>query len=180
MTQFHHTTRPIRLRLSVKEGEDLSEVKERRKTYERTWPLSATQSALEMSKAGFLYTGISDLVFCFKCGIQLWQWCKNDNPMVQHQRMSPLCPFVISTNNKKTKKKKRKKDEAISELLDTLRTENHTLREEKKCLICLTYERSKTFIPCGHFVTCYCTTCDVKHCPICRVEITGCIKTYFS
>ncbi|XP_060072902.1 baculoviral IAP repeat-containing protein 2-like [Ylistrum balloti] len=61
-----------------------------------------------------------------------------------------------------------------------LSEEIRTLKDQKTCKICLDKEVGMVFLPCGHL--CACVTCApaVQHCPICRCEIRGTVRTYMS
>lgn len=47
-----------------------------------------------LAAAGFYYTGKSDIVKCFECGIEISQWMEGDKPMTEHQRFSAFCRFI--------------------------------------------------------------------------------------
>jgi baculoviral IAP repeat-containing protein 7/8 len=59
------------------------------------WPKSISQSPQELASAGFFYTGNSDRVICFFCGLGLKDWDLNDIPIEQHAMWAPQCQFVI-------------------------------------------------------------------------------------
>ncbi|XP_033739618.1 E3 ubiquitin-protein ligase XIAP-like [Pecten maximus] len=61
-----------------------------------------------------------------------------------------------------------------------LSEEIRTLKDQKTCKICLDAEVGMVFLPCGHL--CACVTCApaVQHCPICRCDIRGTVRTYMS
>jgi len=68
------------------------------------WPLDRPGGA-ELARAGFHYTTFSDKVKCNFCGIVLGKWREFDNPLEEHKRWSPNCPFVENpglTNNVST------------------------------------------------------------------------------
>ena len=62
-------------------------------------PRSRTQSTLLMSesfaKAGFYYTGTSDLVMCFWCGLALNIMEVADDPVTKHVLLSPRCIWLL-------------------------------------------------------------------------------------
>ena len=64
-------------------------------TYAR-WPIQLRQKPRELAKAGFYYTGNHDAVICFCCGLRAYQWKKNDDPVMEHYRLSPRCPHVTN------------------------------------------------------------------------------------
>ncbi|XP_076084119.1 baculoviral IAP repeat-containing protein 3-like isoform X2 [Mytilus galloprovincialis] len=47
-----------------------------------------------LSKAGFYYTGSTDTVRCYACGITHQNWTRGDNPEKIHCRLSPLCTHL--------------------------------------------------------------------------------------
>lgn len=51
----------------------------------------------QLSEAGFFYTGISDRIECFFCGVRLSNWNDSDNPLEQHIVWSRNCPFLKMT-----------------------------------------------------------------------------------
>ena len=59
------------------------------------WPLSAAVCSTKLADNGFYYTGHSDHVVCYKCGIQLGEWAAVDDPSERHRRLSPNCPMAL-------------------------------------------------------------------------------------
>ncbi|CAC5415994.1 BIRC2_3 [Mytilus coruscus] len=47
-----------------------------------------------LSKAGFYYTGSTDTVRCYACGITHQNWTRGDNPEEIHCRLSPSCTHL--------------------------------------------------------------------------------------
>lgn len=60
------------------------------------WPAFFTQKPEQLADAGFFYSGKSDAVFCFFCGLGLQEWEEGDTPWGEHARWSPECVFVIN------------------------------------------------------------------------------------
>ncbi|KAI9559221.1 hypothetical protein GHT06_016010 [Daphnia sinensis] len=58
------------------------------------WPLEYL-SPRELSRAGFFYRGLADQTQCAFCCITISQWEPNDDPMTEHRRHAPNCPFVL-------------------------------------------------------------------------------------
>ena len=56
------------------------------------FPLVNTES---FAKAGFYYTGTSDLVMCFWCGLALNNWEVADDPVTKHIRLFPRCTWLL-------------------------------------------------------------------------------------
>jgi len=70
----------------------------RRQTFEK-WPHMDYKWALpdQMAQAGFYHQPSSsgeDRAMCFTCSVCLVCWEKTDEPWSEHERHSPLCPFV--------------------------------------------------------------------------------------
>ncbi|XP_068153762.1 baculoviral IAP repeat-containing protein 6 isoform X3 [Drosophila tropicalis] len=70
----------------------------RRQTFEN-WPHMDYKWALpdQMAQAGFYHQPSStgeDRAMCFTCNVCLVCWEKTDEPWSEHERHSPLCPFV--------------------------------------------------------------------------------------
>lgn len=59
---------------------------------------SAKQSINEMIEAGFFYSGKSDLVYCFHCGLGLHLWEQSDEPMIEHSKYSKHCGYIHPTD----------------------------------------------------------------------------------
>lgn len=57
------------------------------------WPVPFMDPA-KLAAAGFYYTGLSDIVRCFECKVEICEWCEGDNPMVDHQRWQVKCRFI--------------------------------------------------------------------------------------
>jgi hypothetical protein len=62
-----------------------------------TWPNLSHIKSTDLARAGFIYTGRSDIVKCFSCGMEFMQWDCDDIPMKEHYRMSPNCKYVKET-----------------------------------------------------------------------------------
>jgi hypothetical protein len=61
------------------------------------WP-HFTPSRDVMSSNGWFYCGVSDRVLCIYCNTICHQWTNTDDPEEVHKRLSPQCPFVLSTS----------------------------------------------------------------------------------
>ncbi|XP_046563792.1 E3 ubiquitin-protein ligase XIAP-like [Haliotis rubra] len=56
---------------------------------------SSRKSALQLATAGFIYTGITDKVECQSCGIRLYNWQDDEEPLQAHKKYAPDCEFMI-------------------------------------------------------------------------------------
>ncbi|KAK2182415.1 hypothetical protein NP493_354g00014 [Ridgeia piscesae] len=60
----------------------------------RRWPQTANQTADDLARAGFYYTGIEDSVKCFSCNGTLRNWEREDDAWTEHARWFPRCNYV--------------------------------------------------------------------------------------
>lgn len=60
----------------------------------KTWPKYLRPCPQALANSGFVYTGKSDLVYCFACGITIKDWEPSDNPWTEHFRHSVLCFYA--------------------------------------------------------------------------------------
>ncbi|XP_052088019.1 baculoviral IAP repeat-containing protein 2-like [Mytilus californianus] len=59
-----------------------------------------TPRPVDLSEAGFYYTGTEDVVQCFYCGLKLKSWDVFDDPWVEHARHGKNCPHVSNVKGK--------------------------------------------------------------------------------
>ncbi|XP_012936196.1 E3 ubiquitin-protein ligase XIAP-like [Aplysia californica] len=61
------------------------------------WPklLKSVFPPNTMAEAGFYYTGHNDMVRCFSCGVELFDWVPGADPLTQHACASPVCYFML-------------------------------------------------------------------------------------
>lgn len=52
----------------------------------------------DLSAAGFYYTGVTDIVRCFACGLQLEEWMAQDNAFESHTKWSRDCEFMMGVS----------------------------------------------------------------------------------
>ena len=72
---------------------EMKSEEKRLKTFE-CWPDSAPVSPADLAAAGFYFLGPDDRVKCFCCGGVLYDWFAEDDPMAEHGKFFPSCPFV--------------------------------------------------------------------------------------
>ena len=70
-----------------------TEVLERHASYEK-WISDKLPLVEESVRAGFFYTGRYTIVTCFHCNGSLANWGPKDNPMIEHARWFPHCPYA--------------------------------------------------------------------------------------
>jgi hypothetical protein len=59
-----------------------------------TWPNENLPPVDDLVRAGFFFTGTKTIVTCFYCNGSLQNWGPNDNPMIEHARWFPNCPYA--------------------------------------------------------------------------------------
>ena len=64
-------------------------------TYSTNWDVTTKPAVRDMAEAGFYYTGRSDIVRCFTCGLQLEKWFQSDIPLKEHQAHREECEFLF-------------------------------------------------------------------------------------
>ncbi|RWR99775.1 inhibitor of apoptosis protein 2-like protein, partial [Leptotrombidium deliense] len=53
----------------------------------------------QLSRAGFYYTGIGDIVRCFACHGILYNWEVGDDPIMEHKKHFKHCKFIAKIEN---------------------------------------------------------------------------------
>jgi E3 ubiquitin-protein ligase XIAP len=61
----------------------------------RQWPESSPIRPQRLAAAGLFYFGQGDSVRCAFCEGVLKRWVPGDDPMEEHSKFFPRCPFVI-------------------------------------------------------------------------------------
>ena len=59
-----------------------------------TWPRQLSPPKEDLAYAGLFYTGQSDLVTCFMCGLDLCQWNCTGSAIKEHRKWSPDCVYL--------------------------------------------------------------------------------------
>ncbi|CAF3389411.1 unnamed protein product [Rotaria sp. Silwood1] len=59
-----------------------------------TWSSENSPSVDALVQAGFFYSGTATIVTCFYCNGSLQNWGANDNPIIEHARWFPSCPYA--------------------------------------------------------------------------------------
>ena len=55
---------------------------------------------------GLLYTGSADVVECYYCKVQIYDWQEKDIPALEHYYLSPKCDFIQNFVRKRLKPNK--------------------------------------------------------------------------
>jgi len=141
----------------------------------KEWPISMKQTPKDMSKAGFYYTGKSDKVICFSCGLGLNNWEETDNPWVEHAKWNPSCEHLNKEKGEAFIKEvldghARQSHEKNSELEAPSTTPIINVNEQLLCRVCYAERRTVVSLPCRHLATCKFCNNKLIRCPICRTE----------
>ena len=59
------------------------------------WPKQLFPDKYALAKAGFYYTGQSDVTVCFSCHLKVGQCESYDQPWEEHKRLSPRCNYLM-------------------------------------------------------------------------------------
>ncbi|GAO46835.1 hypothetical protein SAICODRAFT_24718 [Saitoella complicata NRRL Y-17804] len=85
--------------------QSLEMLKARKETFGKWWPHEEKRAWVgtsgRMAEAGFYFTPTGeseDMVTCAYCGLGLDGWERADDPVAEHQRRTPSCPFFIGFN----------------------------------------------------------------------------------
>lgn len=78
---------------------DLTTYKNRLRTFNGEWKLDFITPS-QMAKAGFYYLGKQDRVRCMFCSQEFDYWQRGDDPLVEHKRKAPQCPFFNENQGK--------------------------------------------------------------------------------
>lgn len=171
---------------------DFKLISQRMKSFE-TWPVGIKQRPKELSEAGFFYSGQSDVVICFACGIVICKWEPTDNVWVEHKKhLQVECSFL--KRNHETMKLQEEKYEEFKKLPklevqsatedaveSPLPSPSNSIKYESLCKICLERKSSVLFLPCKHVAVCgQCVFGIEKDCPICRTKIDEKINLYYA
>lgn len=113
----------------------------RLKTF-KEWPIQLKMKPVELSDAGFFYTGMGDRVQCFSCGGGLKNWEDDDVAWEQHALWYPNCEYmklirgqkyidaVQQVHRQKQQRRERGEDDEEEEGQDELSTSEEGEEEE--------------------------------------------------
>ena len=184
--------------------DDYADVNVRLKTF-NSWPPGIKITGEIMANAGFYYTGQSDVVVCYACGVVAKDWHAEDEPIVEHIRFRNNCRYVNFIKSEKFIKNALKTFSKDKVLLDSndmfsyherpkekpvigddeIKKDTSEGQEIKKvsdsraCIVCLDNEVDMLLWPCRHIV---CNFCGLRltNCPVCRHKIENSCKIFFS
>lgn len=60
----------------------------------KRWPKQMKQRPADLSRSGFYYTEIGDILTCFHCGTSILNWESTDLPDNEHKKHSPNCKYL--------------------------------------------------------------------------------------
>jgi len=149
---------------------------ERRLNSFDNWPISLKIRPVELSEAGFFYSGKGDQTICFYCGLGLKDWEDHDDVWREHARLSTKCNFVLLKKGKTSRKQTNDCDRDKNGVGD----DEEPIMERLLCKICRKNEMNTMFVPCSHIAACTDCVLLIKNCPICRAPYTSVTKVYLS
>ncbi|MEE6458670.1 hypothetical protein FKM82_000381 [Ascaphus truei] len=71
----------------------------------KQWPPNAHADPAALARCGFYYTGISDAVKCFSCGVNIRTFEPGDDPYSEHLKYKLMCEFLHRLTNMEHKQK---------------------------------------------------------------------------
>ncbi|XP_055888650.1 uncharacterized protein LOC106078794 isoform X1 [Biomphalaria glabrata] len=172
-----------------------------------TWQFSHIHQPQMIALAGFFYSGYSDCVKCFYCGLGLKSWKPGDDLHTEHLKNKPTCIYLKRLSSVYTLKEGAEvtsdavknvenllqtsyssealtlnsdsTGSSVEDVLGLLRLENRKLREQVLCKVCHLAPVKDLFLPCGELIAC--TECSklLTHCASCGKQILATITTYF-
>ena len=79
---------------------DMENEGQRLRSFQRNNGWRGAVDPQKLAAAGFYYTGIHDHVKCFACDVSLKAWLPNDDPITEHLKNEPNCPYISRFSNK--------------------------------------------------------------------------------
>ena len=153
------------------------------------WPAFRFRAPTVLAKAGFyMLNSETGLMKCFQCGIELRR-CYVDDPLDQHERYSPMCPFVLDERKKNPPKPK---SESLTPFIEAIYSTDEDSKPnaecEKiylkiRCKVCLSRASNVLLLSCYHLCVCY--ECYIHlqplvgpKCPVCRCAFRQGVKVF--
>lgn len=141
-----------------------ADVKARYRTF-NNWPRTSKQKPKSLAQAGLFYMDNADHCKCFQCGGILRDWEDEDDPVVEHEKWFPDCPYIqyiikvrpteAAVHDTRVQQSRRQDvTEAFSSLAidaqESLNLPDHI--NPDICAICRRREIAVTQMYCGHIV----------------------------
>lgn len=155
----------------------------------KKWPSYRFRAPIALARAGFyMLNSETGLVKCFRCGIDLRLNWYLDDPLDQHERFSPMCPFVLEEREKNPPKPK---SESLTSLVEAASSMNFDKLHDQcekifikiRCKVCLSRASNMLLTGCHHLCVCY--ECYIHlqplvgpKCPVCRNVFHHGIRVY--
>lgn len=84
------------------EDDDMENEEQRIHSFQRNNGWSGAVDPRKLAAAGFYFTGIDDKVKCFACDVSLWCWEPEDDPISEHLKKEPECPYLSRLTSRLT------------------------------------------------------------------------------
>ncbi|CAD5110849.1 DgyrCDS210 [Dimorphilus gyrociliatus] len=155
------------------------------------WSSSIPQKPKDLAKAGFFFLkGTYDIVQCFWCGLRLFNWEPQDDPLREHERHHRNCKYLQDRLRERMNEEMQNvslNEEAISiQETNILPQDMQDINKEDEqglCKLCFSKKRDTLFLPCKHLIAC--NECSINIiseetslCPYCRATIKGTVLVY--
>ena len=152
-------------------------VKKRALTFSHfRWPIQMKQCPDALAKAGFIYTGHSDRVVCFNCGVGLQSWKVYNDPFLEHSRLNSECSYIKRARFEHGPVFQEMTFSSTLAQPEFVRTPSNLNMPD--CVVCFAEPRSVVFRPCGHLATCMDCSYKIQNCVMCRFHIIERITVY--
>lgn len=161
-----------------------------------TWPKAIKQKPGELAEAGFFYSGQSDMVICFSCGVVLQQWENDDNCWVEHKNSATKeCSYLklnhetVELNERIYEEFKKLNEASTSETTEIAKEKGVNDKDnadgkkdfESLCKICMERKANVVLLPCKHVAVCSSCVFGIDNiCPICRTEVHEKINLFYA
>lgn len=76
-------------------------IQKRLSSFDLNWTSQGLPEPRIMAVNGFFLCDNGYSARCFQCGISLYNWSPEDDPVFEHARWSPKCPYIIAKEGKK-------------------------------------------------------------------------------
>lgn len=136
------------------------------------WPMAMPHTKEELANAGFCYIGVGDQVFCFCCSGTIGEWREGHNPWRRHAETGNRCVFLLHHKGPAfIKHCLEAAQKSIVKVHDSSPVIQDYTENTLNCRICLAFEPSTLFQPCGHLIACLRCAIQNQKCILCKEPI---------
>ena len=118
------------------------------------------------------------------------RWHVDDDPMQEHRRHFPYCPFVTDmeqvsevihpkiTQGVSSNTLTKVTGALLETDVTTLQQKVESLTDQLQCKICVSNPIDTVLLTCRHFVACKTCAAKINDCPVCRSRIVATMDVY--